>query len=191
MQSKTHKSRKTAEDQAQAGKPRRSPLGGSPPTDLATTQPTASLSKEGENTAIPEENAKKQWWYRKPGESKDRKTAAKVAVLQVAGHKDEAIGKRLGMKATSVRNLRYIARKNGWWDAEDEPIDLEEELALGVDRKIVRNINASLDGQMTNWQTHEMTVQAAKGAGYSVTTTWRKAPTPTCRSLLFKSSCQH
>jgi hypothetical protein len=48
---------------------------------------------------------------------------------------------------------------------EDEPVDLELELALSVDRKVVRNIGAALDGGVTNYQTHEMTIAAAKGRG--------------------------
>ncbi len=164
--SKTHKSVKGA-----TGKPRSSPteLGGPPPT----TQALAPLSSPPDSTApvvsevatdIPTEDPQKQWWYRKP-ESATRKLTDKIAILDGAGLKDDEIAKRLKSTVATVRSARYIARKNGWWDVSDQPIDVEVELALSIDRKVVRNLNASLDGQMTNWQTHETTLAAAKGRG--------------------------
>jgi transposase len=121
-------------------------------------------------TVLPyvEPDPKDQWWYR-PADSKARKVVAKIVVLDAAGHRDEEIAKRLKTTAASVRQYRYLGKKNGWLrvdeDGEEELVDLEAELAMTVDRKIVRNIDASLDGQMTNWQTHEMTMAAAKGRG--------------------------
>ena len=86
-------------------------------------------------------------------------------VMRAAGRDAAYIAKKIGTTEGTVRQLVFLARKNGWLDENDEPIDLETELALSVDRKVVRNIDASLDGQMTNWQTHEMTIAAAKGRG--------------------------
>lgn len=124
---------------------------------------------EGENgppaaTGVPTERPEDQWWFRSP-DSKTRPVAAKIMVMRAAGHKSDTIAKKLGMTENSVRNTVYIARKNGWIDDNDETVDLEADLALTVERKIVRNISASLDGGMTNWQTHEMTIAAAKGRG--------------------------
>lgn len=132
-----------------------SPSSGAPADDL----PPPSIA------VAPEEgDPKKQFWYRKP-DSKIRKKVEKILVMKAAGHKTSAIAKRLGTTEGTIRQDLYIAKRNGWLDDDGEPIDLEAELALNVDRKIVRNINASLDGQMTNWQTHEMTIAAAKGRG--------------------------
>lgn len=108
--------------------------------------------------------AEKQDWYRKP-DSAVRTKAEKIAVMRMAGRPVADIAKRMGVTEGRVRVIEYLARKNGWYDDEDQPVDLEAELAYNTDRKIVRNINASLDGQMTNWQTHEMTIAAAKGRG--------------------------
>lgn len=74
------------------------------------------------------------------------------------------------MKTTpkNVRYVEWVARKNGWLDENGDAVDVvdvEAELAFNIDKKIVRNISSSLDGQMTNWQTHEMTMAAAKGRG--------------------------
>jgi hypothetical protein len=85
--------------------------------------------------------------------------------MRAAGRSGREIAKRLGRTEAAIRQLVYIGRKNGWLDDDDEPVDLEAELAINVDRKVVRNINAALDGEMTNWQTHEMTIAAAKGRG--------------------------
>lgn len=87
-------------------------------------------------------------------------------VMRAAGRSDAEIAKKLNTTEGNVRTTVYVARKNGWFDDNDEPVDLEAELALTIDRKIVRNIDAALDGNMTNWQTHEMTIAAAKGRGH-------------------------
>ena len=167
---KSHKSRKTA--------PTQESVGGPSSVELATTTPPApntletvllsedkSKGKDVEVVSpVPSENPKDQWWYRPP-DSKARKLAEKIVVMREAGHEDKAIAKRMKTTEGSVRQYVYIARKNGWLNADDEPVDLEAELALNIDRKVVRNIGATLDGQMTNWQTHEMTIAAAKGRG--------------------------
>jgi transposase len=106
----------------------------------------------------------KQSWYR-PADSKARKLVDKIVVHRAAGRSDAEIAKLLKTTEQSIRQYVYLGKKNGWLDGEGEPIDVEAELAHNIDAKIVRNISASLDGQMTNWQTHEMTVQAAKGRG--------------------------
>jgi hypothetical protein len=85
--------------------------------------------------------------------------------MRTAGTPAHVIAKKLGRTEATIRQIVYLARKNGWFDGDDEPVDLEAELAVNVDRKVVRNINSALDGNMTNWQTHEMTVAAAKGRG--------------------------
>ena len=136
-----------------------------PPIDGFLAIPEEGSKDEIKDTGIPQEKPREQQsWYRKP-DSPIRKTAEKIAVLDAAGHTDDAIAKRLKTTTNYVKTVRYLARKNGWWDADDEPVDLEAELANNIERKVVRNISASLDGQMTNWQTHEMTLAAAKGRG--------------------------
>jgi transposase len=112
----------------------------------------------------PAEIPENQYWYRPP-DSKARKYFEKIAVMRAAGHHDEEIAKRLKTTAASVRQYVYLAKKNGWATDEGEPVDLEAELALNIDRKVVRNINHVLDGGMQNWQAHEMTIAAAKGRG--------------------------
>lgn len=171
---KSHKSRKTGAT---------TPPASSPSSTALATQPLPSLpisvseavklvaekvgpkDEETRDTGIIAPEPKKQWWYR-PADSKARKIAERIAVLDAAGHRDEAIAKKLHTTAPSVRQYRYIAKKNGWLDEDGEPVDVELEMAMDVDRKVVRNISASLDGQMTNWQTHEMTIAAAKGRGH-------------------------
>ncbi len=106
-------------------------------------------------------DVKQEYWYRPP-DSKARKLFEKIAVLRAAGHDDEAIAKKLHTTPQSVRQYVYLAKKNGWADNEGEPVDLEAEMALNVDRKLVRNLNNALDGGMTNWQTHEVTLELAK-----------------------------
>ena len=113
---------------------------------------------------VPTVDAKKQWWFREPTSS-TRKVVEKIMVMRAVGRPDKEIAKRLKSTVGSVQQAVYVARKNGWLDDNDEPIDLEVELAMSVDRKVVRNIDAALDGSMTNWQTHEMTIAAAKGRG--------------------------
>lgn len=120
-------------------------------------------------TGVPEPlPPQKQWWYR-PADSKARKLVEKIVVMDVAGWKSADIAKKLHTTAASIDQYRYIGKKNGWLrineTGEEETVDIEAELAMTVDRKIVRNIDASLDGHMTNWQTHEMTLAAAKGRG--------------------------
>lgn len=160
---KSHKSRKT--------EPGTVPAGGPSSTALATiptdTNPPSNLPALPEGVVVtppPAAVPERQWWYRPP-DSKARKMAEKIVVMRAAGHPGKEIAKRLKTTVATVDQCMYIARKNGWLDDEDEPVDLEAELALDVDRKIVRNVAASLDGNMTNWQTHEMTIAAAKGRG--------------------------
>lgn len=132
---------------------------------LPTSQPPESGSSDTQDTGIPVEKPKEeQPWYRRP-DSKLRGQSEKIAVMRAAGRPVADIAKRLKTTEANVRFIEYIARKNGWYDEDDQPVDIEAELALSIDRKVVRNISASLDGQMTNWQTHEMTIQAAKGRG--------------------------
>jgi len=104
------------------------------------------------------------YWYRQP-DSKSRKLCEKIVVMRAAGRDDAYIAKKLDTTEQTVRQYVYLGHKNGWLDNDGEPVDLEAELALDIDRKTVRNIGHSLDGGMTNWQTHEMTLAAAKGRG--------------------------
>ena len=128
------------------------------PTSLTTT------TTEPEDTTPVELPPEKQPWFRKP-DSKLRKKAEQISIMRTAGRDAQYIAKKLKTTDGTVRHIMYIARKNGWLDDNDEPVDLELELSENIDRKVVRNISASLDGGMTNWQTHEMTIAAAKGRG--------------------------
>lgn len=188
---KSHKSRTTVNEpqprQRTSPGTKRSQVGSKPVTpsegssSLVVAQPAMTTPEPPPNEALVAAIAAKmaivaavdvprelppeqQAWYRKP-DSITRKKAEKIAVMRAAGRKVDDIAKRVGVSPGRVRVIEYLARKNGWYDADDEPVDLEAELAYNTDRKIVRNINASLDGQMTNWQTHEMTIAAAKGRG--------------------------
>lgn len=184
---KSHKSRKTVPVSAPAGRTSPAPQQTQPP-DLPPNPlslvlqrpqgdgvPAAQPPASGTPTPDPADNVpapaapEKQWWYR-PADSKARKLVEKIVVMDAAGHTSKEIAKRLHTTEASVNQYRYIGKKNGWLKVDDESgelevVDLEAELAMNVDRKIVRNIDASLDGQMTNWQTHEMTIAAAKGRG--------------------------
>ena len=138
--------------------------GGSQPPTAVPGAAIAPLPEETVPQPVPDE---KQWWYRKP-DSKARAVVAKILVMDAAGHKDAEIAKKLKTTAATISSYRYIAKRNGWLRHLDngvELVDIEAELALNIDRKIVRNVDASLDGRMTNWQTHEMTIAAAKGRG--------------------------
>jgi hypothetical protein len=181
---KSHHSRKTALPDTEPTtalatvespeNPMRGVLAGVQSTEAAAqgegSQPPAPASPSiGPVVMAPsEEDPKKQWWYR-PADSKVRKLVSKILVLDAAGHDDKAIAKKLKTTAGTIAQYRYLGRKNGWIrtgeDGDEEMVDVEAELAMNIDRKIVRNISASLDGQMTNHQTHEMTIAAAKGRG--------------------------
>lgn len=179
---KSHKSRKTELLAPVNPETVAAPDSGTSSTALATTtepsappNPLADVLAGGDkksaptaDTGIIAEDPKKQWWQREPTSS-TRKVAEKIFIMRAAGRVDKDIAKRLKTTEATVRQAVYIARKNGWTQPNEEGVeeiaDLEEELALTIDRKIVRNIGASLDGQMTNWQTHEMTLAAAKGRG--------------------------
>ena len=130
--------------------------------DLA---PTEQKKREGVATPVPSVKPEDQWWFRAP-DSKTRKTFEKIMILRTAGRTSKEIAKKLNTTEGNVDNVVYIARKNGWLNADDEVVDIELDLALDIDRKVVRNISAALDGNMTNWQTHEMTMAAAKGRGH-------------------------
>lgn len=177
---KTHKSVKTTVPEP--GKPESSaPPTGKPSLPVLPTVPlpipenslalvlTATQGPVDKNehlsTGVPQIEPQKQWWFRHP-DSKARKIAEKIFIMRAAGRESSYIAKKLDTTEGAIRQYVYMARKNGWVNAEDEPVDMETELALDIDRKVVRNISASLDGQMTNWQTHEMTLAAAKGRGH-------------------------
>lgn len=169
LTTKSHKSRKTTAtvDADPTVRPEMA-LDGIPPAGLAPATPLTPnsdaplvLAPTDQDVAAP----KKQFWWRAP-DSKSRKICEKIVIMRAAGHADKAIAKKLGTTEANVAQTVYLGRKNGWIDKNSgEMIDLELELALNIDRKVVRNISASLDGQMTNWQTHEMTIAAAKGRG--------------------------
>lgn len=174
---KSHRSRKQAkpepgkpESQAGVGRGPSSTASAIPPSSPNPLTAALTLTKPGKDAPDPivaqpqELEPKKQYWWR-PADSKSRKLFEKIAVMDAAGHDDTAIAKRLKTTPQTIRQTRYIAKKNGWVDADGEVVDLEAELAFNIDRKIVRNIGAALDGQMTNYQTHEMTIHAAKGRG--------------------------
>ncbi len=162
--SKSHKSRKQSAgvDAAEAAS---TALAAIPPTGGAAKNVPNLTPDDTEPVSTPQElPAIKQGWYRAP-DSKVRLLVNKIVVMRQAGRKDEDIAKRLGKRVQTIANSMYIGRKNGWLDADDDTVDVEAELAINIDGKIVRNISASLDGRMTNWQTHEMTLAAAKGRG--------------------------
>lgn len=175
---KSHHSRKTAAEKAPdtaliPAEPPVNPLlsvlqqpergeGGQPPVPSPNSETAPTVM------AFTEPDPKKEWWYR-PADSKVRKMVNKIIVLDAAGHDDKTIAKKLNTTPGNVSQVRYLGRKNGWIrmgdEGEEVVVDVEAELAMTIDRKVVRNISASLDGQMTNHQTHEMTIAAAKGRG--------------------------
>lgn len=171
--SKSHKSHKT-QPQEPGSPESHMAVDLAPPPDLAILLPTTptpmtmekkSKDFDSNGTGAPKElPPEQQYWFR-TRESKTFKTFQKIVVMREAGRPDADIAKRLNTTAPSVSQTMWIAKKNGWLDADGEEVDVEAELAINIDRKIVRNISASLDGEMTNWQTHEMTMQAAKGRG--------------------------
>lgn len=140
-------------------------VGGSSSPVPAAVSALPSLPDTEVDQRVPVElPAEQQPWFRRP-DSPVRPVVSKIMVMRAAGHKDAAIAKRLNLRTSTIAQYVYIARKNGWLDQDDEVVDLEAELAIAIDRKIVRNLSASLDGRMTNWQTHETTLAAAKGRG--------------------------
>lgn len=182
---KTHKSRKTASESSKPRKQRKPSKGSAPagssssilPATTALTLPDNPVGailapsaddKKNEATGVIlppiEGDPKRQSWYRAP-DSKTRKVFDKIVVMDVAGHPDKEIARRLKTSEGTVRFTRFIGKKNGWANENDEPTDIEAELAMDIDRKVVRNISVALDGGMTNYQTHEMTLAAAKGRG--------------------------
>lgn len=110
---------------------------------------------------LPPPIEKKPYWYRPP-DSKARKHFEKIAVYRTAGHDDAEIAKRMYTTEQSVRQYVYLAKMNGWADNDGEPVDLEAQMAMDVDRKLVRNLDRALDGGFTNYQTHEVTMMLAK-----------------------------
>ena len=179
---KSHKPKRQWKSSAEPGNPESSQvIAGSSSSDAAALVPSTSdqakdvpealeeaanlvaipVTQGGHSGVLVVKDVKQEYWYRPP-DSKARKLFNKIAVLREAGHEDEAIAKRIGTTPQSVRQYVYLAKKNGWADNDGEPIDLEAEMALNVDRKLVRNLNNALDGGMTNWQTHEVTLELAK-----------------------------
>lgn len=178
---KSHKSKRQWKTPAEPGSPESSQASVSSssdtpiaPTTAVTAVSSSLLSEDGHAQDVPTPAGalvatapplpEKPYWYRPP-DSKARKLCEKIVVMRTAGRDDAYIAKKLGTTSQTVKQYVYLGHKNGWLDAEGEPVDLEAELSLEVDRKVVRNINRSLDGTMTNWQTHEMTISAAKGRG--------------------------
>ena len=155
---KTHKSRTTSD--GVPGKPRKSPT--TKDTEAPATNALISIA-EAIAQGIPPSPVKEQW--RRTPDSPTYKLFQKIVILKEAGATSEYVAKKLKKSAGYIDNVMWLARKNGWLNDEDEPIDLEAELVLGIERKIVRNIDRALDGEMTNWQTHEMTLKAAAGRG--------------------------
>ena len=170
LTAKSHKSRKTVTvvtTPRQRTQTEAHPVSGTSSSSVESPSslvPATTASEASANTVPAELPREQQSWFRRP-DSKLRKQAEKIAVMRAAGHKGPAIAKRMDTSEGNVRFVEWVARKNGWYDEDDQPVDIEAELAFSVDRKVVRNIDASLDGQMTNWQTHEMTIAAAKGRG--------------------------
>jgi hypothetical protein len=171
--SKSHHSRKTETP----GKPRRSQkatvdaapadtkglsLVVAPSCNVPATTAEPSPQPSGVQVMpLAELPAEQQSWYRKP-DSPLREQAKKISIMRAGGAEPDAIAKKLRTTTKNVRHVMYIARKNGWLDENDEPVDVEAEMSFDIDRKVVRNMSAALDGRMTNWQTHEMTMALVK-----------------------------
>ncbi len=172
---KSHKAKRQWKRPAEPGNPESSleAVGGTtssaPPlpepseTSVALVSSPQPDAKDVPQTIIPAASIprEQEYWYRTP-DSAARKHFQKIAVLRATGRDDHAIAKKLGMTYQSVRQYVYLAKKNGWCDTDGEPVDLEAEMAMNVDRKLVRNLNSALDGGMTNWQTHEVTLELMK-----------------------------
>ena len=141
-----------------AGLPVPAPL---PAKDVPDKPSETGDSDQRSVVMLPPPKPEKPYWYRPP-DSKARKLFAKIAVQRAAGHDDAHIAKKLGTTAGSIKQYVYLAKMNGWADQDGEPVDLEAQMALDVDRKLVRNIDRALDGGFTNYQTHEVTMMLAK-----------------------------
>lgn len=104
--------------------------------------------------------------WKRASDSRMRKKVTKIVVLKLAGWKTAEIAKRLKTTPDTIRHYLYIAGKNGWLTGDGELVDPAEQLVYETSHKIVRNINAALDGQILKPQQFEMTVEAAKGTGH-------------------------
>lgn len=125
----------------------------SPPAAIIALAPAQALSKGVER-------------WRRAHDSKSRKKVAKILTLKMAGYKTSAIAERLKTTPENIRHYVYIAGKNGWLAGSGvDLVDPAETLAFETSHKVVRNINRTLDGAVYSPQTHEMTIEVAKGLG--------------------------
>lgn len=91
-------------------------------------------------------------------------TAMKVLLLK-ADHKTyKEIAEILGTSEGYIKNIMWMAGKNGWF-TEGDFADPSEELAFKTVHKVVKNINQALDGQDLTDKQQEMTLETAKGIG--------------------------
>jgi hypothetical protein len=92
--------------------------------------------------------------------SKMRDDCQKIIALRLAGLNDEQIGKKLGLATRAIRQYVYVGAKKGWIGLDDP----EEDLNYRLVHKVVRNVEATLDGTLVpNAAMQEMTIAAAKG----------------------------
>jgi len=98
---------------------------------------------------------------RKP-KHKQRASAREIVKLKAQGLTHAEIAELLGLSTRYVKNLVYLAGQHGWLKTED----VEDHLTYITAHKIVRNVDAALDGVVLGEGQQEMTIAAAKGRGF-------------------------
>lgn len=141
----------------------------SPPAELpanplpgVSMNPVEALALSRANDQALSKRSEKQRIKGFPKNSKVRKAAAQIMAMKIAGHTNEEIGKALLLSPRTLRQYLYIAGQNGWLRMTDP----EEDLEFRIAHKVVRNVEATLDGTLIpNPSMQEMTIAAAKGIG--------------------------
>lgn len=118
----------------------------SPPTDVAEKAPR---------------------WHR-PEQGKTRRRVARILFYKLQGKGTDWIAKKLNTTPGTIRHYLYLAGKNGWLRADTDGLELMEPgeaLAFNTAHKVVKNIDAALDGHDLSEQQQQMTIEVAKGIG--------------------------
>lgn len=113
--------------------------------------------------ATPQEYEERVIKRRRP-RNKQRAAARQIILLKAQGLSHAEIGEKLGLSVRNVTNLVYLAGRNGWLTTED----VTERLKFSTAHKVVRNVDAVLDGVVLHAGQQEMTIAAAKGLGLFV-----------------------
>lgn len=112
--------------------------------------------------APPAPPAKRKFDWRRPPNSKVRKTALQIVALRLRGMSDEDIAPIVGLKnPRAITQYLWLAGKNGWLD-DIEETSPKDRLDYSAMHKVVRNMERALDSEDPE-RADKMAVEIAKG----------------------------